>query len=77
MAVQARFYVQAVTRYAYNPGVVKVDLSAVARGEENKSWASATPSGTMTLNVNNPDAAAWFADRLSKDVAITFEDRND
>jgi hypothetical protein len=72
MAVVARFYVSQVTRYAYNPAQAQVTLNAVSRGPENKAWAAATPSGTITLNINNGAAGEWFADRLGKDIAITF-----
>lgn len=77
MSVQARFYVAEVTRYAYNSDQSKVTLRAVARGEENKSWAAATPSGEITLTIGNANAAKWFADRLGRDVAMTFEDRTE
>ena len=73
--VQARFYVRDITRHAYNPAQVEVVLAAVSRGSENKTWATATPSGTLTMHVSNPSAADWFNERLGKDVAITFEDR--
>jgi len=83
--VAARFYVQRVTRYAggsTRPGFsppspnVEVILLPATRGEENKAWASATPSGEIKLTVGNPSAAAWFDSMLGKDVAITFEERD-
>lgn len=82
--VTARFYVREVTRYAFNNGgyanpapQVSVVLSPVsgAKGEENKKWASATPSGEVKLTIGNPEAAEWFDSMLGKDVAITFEER--
>ncbi len=77
MKVLARFYVSEVTRRAYDPGAVSVTLQAVGRGPENKAWASATPSGQITMAIKNGDAAAFFGDRLGKDVAITFEAADD
>lgn len=74
MAVVARMYVAQTTRFAYNPGNLNVKLQAVSRGEENKTWATATPSGSVEMNIANPKAAEWFAARLGKDIAITFED---
>lgn len=74
MSVQARFFVQAITTYAGNNGG-QVVLAPVSRGSENKTWASATPSGRIEMNVNNPAAFKWFQERLSQDVAILFEDR--
>ena len=87
MSVQARFYVQRVTRYAYGssrPGWaepspnVEVILQPVSpsRHAENAEWASATPSGEIKLTVGNPDAAEWFNSRLGCDIAITFADRD-
>lgn len=87
MAVQARFYVQRVTRYAgqWQEGwaapapQVEVGMYPVSgsRGEQNKAWASATPAGEIKLTVGNPDAANWFESMLGKDVSITFEERAD
>lgn len=73
MSVVARFYVSEITRRAYDPGAVQVTMQAVGRGEENKAWASATPSGQVTMAIKNGDAAAFFGDRLGKDVTIKFE----
>lgn len=71
--VQARFYVAEITQSAYGPpGAASVKLQAVSRGDQNKDWASATPSGTITMTINNPPAAKYFADALGKDVAVTF-----
>jgi hypothetical protein len=77
-AVEARFYVAEVTRRAWGGAPWSVKLQAVSRGPENKVWASATPSGTVTLEISNEAAARWFDDRLGKgDVAITFTDAPD
>lgn len=90
MSVTARFYVRQITRHAgfagnQQPGYaapapqVEVTLNPVsdAKGEQNKSWASATPSGEIKMTIGNPEAAAWFDSMLGKDVAITFEERDD
>lgn len=74
MSVQARFFVQTITRHAAHDGV-QVSLAASGRGKENKSWSQYTPSGKLELTINNPSAAQWFLDRLGKDIALTFEDR--
>jgi len=74
MSVQARFFVSAVTLYAAgSAGMVK--LAPVTRGEHNRQWASATPSGEITLNITNTDAFGWFRDRLGTELAITFAER--
>ena len=74
MSVTARFFIAKITRHAYSPDNVVAELSASTKGEQNKAWATATPSGTITMNINNPSAAAWFSERLGQDVALTFED---
>lgn len=70
--VRARFYVESVTKSAYNPEAREVTLSAAGRGETNKEWAKYTPSGKITMQVNNPSAAAWFDENLGRDLEITF-----
>lgn len=58
MGVRAKFYVTEVTKTASKGG--KVKLSAAARGARNAEWASATPSGSMELQINNPPAFGFF-----------------
>lgn len=82
MAVQARFYVGSIEQYASAAGYADpapkgvVKLKPVTRGPANKEWASATPSGEITMTVHG-GAFPWFQERLGKEVAITFEDRPD
>lgn len=47
-AVRAKFFVVEVT---HRVNVTSIKLGAVCRGEDNKEWASATPSGTITMDV--------------------------
>lgn len=75
--VLARFFVDEVTRRAYNPDHVVVKLKASSRGEQNKTWAQFTPSGTMELTVNNPAAAAFFAEHLGQDLELRFSEVSD
>ena len=75
MSVQARFYVSEITQAAYQPGASTVKLQPVSRGPENKTWAAATPAGSISLTISNAAASTWFVIRLGKEVAITFEDR--
>jgi len=78
--VTARFYVQQVTKQAVGGysdpapwGVVT--LCPANRGEENKAWASATPSGRIEMTVKSGPAWQWFFDRVGGgDIAITFDD---
>lgn len=74
--VVARFYVAEMKKIAYGgPGTTPqtaVVLQAATRGEENKAWAQATPSGQVTMHINNGAAGEWFEQMLGKDVTITF-----
>lgn len=72
MTVTARFYVDQIIHRAYNPSHATVMLQAAGRGEQNKAWAQATPSGTIEMSVNNPAAAAFFRDMLGRDLELTF-----
>lgn len=74
MAVKARFFVASTQRFSYNRDAITVRLQAVSRGEENKEWASATPSGTVEMSITKGPAADWFANRLGEEVVLTFED---
>jgi hypothetical protein len=71
-AVEARFYISGYERNSYDPTATRVKMQAVSRGEHNKSWAQATPAGTIEMTVKNTSAADWFVDRLGKEVAVTF-----
>jgi len=78
MAVQARFYVAEVTQFATGPGWAdpapagRVTMRPVTRGEENKQWASATPSGEFTMTVRG-DAFPFFQDRIGEEVSIIID----
>jgi hypothetical protein len=63
-------YVAEVSRYAYNPNATKVKLQVVSQGEENKSWAAATPNGSMELNINNEAASALLGVLLGQEVWV-------
>lgn len=75
MAISARFFVSEVTKFAGRDDQGTVKLRPSYANGANKEWATATPSGEITLSVNDPDAFAEFdAARLaSDDVHITFE----
>lgn len=73
--VTARFYVEELTRRAYNPEHAAVKFKPAYRGVENKAWSEATPSGEITLQISNPAAVDFFAEALaaSHDLHLTFE----
>ncbi len=75
MNVKAKFYVQSVTKSSAEGG--QVTLGAAVRGARNTDWAAATPSGTITMHVNNPAAFDFFEALLVRpgmypEVDITF-----
>lgn len=57
MSVRAKFFVQSIT-HTTSGGSVR--LSAVCRGEDNKTWAQYTPVGTIEMNILNESALAQF-----------------
>lgn len=57
-SVRAKMYVGGVK---LTPWATIIDLNVVTRGEDNKEWAAATPSGNMSLTVANEVAAERFA----------------
>jgi hypothetical protein len=84
--VQARFYVRMIEKsasqrmegWAQPVPLIVVHLAPVSgsRGEQNKTWASATPSGNISMTIGNPTAAKWFEDHLGQDIAIAFQERS-
>jgi hypothetical protein len=73
MSVIAKFYVAKLERNAYSPDALSVTLQPVTRGDDNKTWASATPNGKIEMVINNKAAADQFGDRLGQEFLITFE----
>lgn len=72
MSVAARFFVSAIEKQATLYTVVK--LVASSRGQENKSWAKYTPSGTIQMSISpDTDAGRWFEEHVGQDVALTFD----
>lgn len=65
MGVRAKFHISSIEQYPHSPGG-KVTLKAVSRGDRNKDWAAATPSGELTMQVNNPSGFAWFQELLTE-----------
>ena len=55
--VRAKFFVQEIAKTTYGG---RVRLQAVCRGEDNKEWASATPSGQIDMTIRNDIALAQF-----------------
>lgn len=60
LSTRAKFYVTGLTLLPGKEAGIQVNLSAVARGDRNAGWATATPVGTMAMTINNPAAVAWW-----------------
>lgn len=58
--VTARFYVSTIEFPAGTNGQGKVVLMPAYANGANAEWATATPSGRIELQVNNPDAVEQF-----------------
>lgn len=58
MSVRAKFKVTKITQQDWSPNHRSIELSAVydTSIEEDKRFAEATPSGTITMYVTNPAA---------------------
>lgn len=77
MRVQARFFVNEIVKMAQGDNII-VRMKPALRGEHNKDWQKYTPSGAIEMYVTaSSPAGSWFESMLGKDVAITFEERDD
>jgi hypothetical protein len=61
VATRAKFYVTGLTLLPPGQGC-RLNLSAVCRGERNRDFATATPSGSMEMMIQNPAAVQWWED---------------
>lgn len=57
MSVVAKLFIQSVSQQP--DGSNMYNLGVVCRGEENRSWAAATPSGSMKTGEDETLAAVW------------------
>lgn len=56
--VRAKLYVRGIDIQSWG---TKITLAPVTRGEDNKEWSAATPSGEFWMMVANQKAADQFA----------------
>ena len=76
MKTTLRCYVSEMSRFASQPEAAKITLKpAYNNGKGNESWATATPSGEIIIQVNNPSAVQWYQDCMDDkaDIHITME----
>jgi hypothetical protein len=55
--IRAKMYLESITHTTWG---TQVALRAVTKGEENKDWSAATPTGTLNLTIKNEKAAERF-----------------
>lgn len=73
MAVNAKFTVRERKQH-YTDGPIEVVLRpdyGTAAEPKNGEWAKATPSGTITMVIDNPAASDQF--ELGREFTVTFE----
>lgn len=68
MAVRAKFFVSELRQNTYDGGVT---LQVVSRGEDNRQWSAATPSGKIDMTIKNDLAMTEFV--LGKEYYVTFD----
>lgn len=69
MSIVAKFFVSEIGQTTYGG---RVRLNVVCRGEENKHWASATPSGQIEMTIRNDLALGEFL-APGEEFLVTFE----
>lgn len=57
MSVRCKMFVQEIAQTTWGG---RVKMSVVSRGQDNKEWASATPSGSLELTIRNELALEQF-----------------
>lgn len=65
--VRAKMYLEELRHTTYGGGVT---LRVVTRGEDNKVWSAATPSGEMKLSIKNELALEFFQGMLGKEFYV-------
>jgi hypothetical protein len=77
MSVRAKFYISTLEPTHRSDGQLagNVKLSPVYSSDqnhENKKFWDATPSGSITMYINNPEAFKFFAGQLGKEFYVDF-----
>jgi len=72
MAVRGKFKLSESTQVDYNPEVRKLTFNAVCNDgtEENAKFHKYTPSGEISMTVDNPSASEQF--ELGKSYYVDF-----
>lgn len=57
--VRAKMYLEEIATTSWGK---RVKFRVVTRGEDNKVWSAATPTGEMAFTIKNEKAASRFSD---------------
>jgi hypothetical protein len=72
MSVKAKFNCSAVIPNAYGTGVTAHFHAVYGKGEENKDYAEATPSASLSMVISDKTKAAEYFEQ-GKEYYLTFE----
>lgn len=68
--MRAKMYLSEIAHTTWG---TKLTFQVVTKGEENKAWASSTPSGTISMVVKNEIVSDQFTyDQLGKEFYVNF-----
>lgn len=72
MSVRGKFKLVQICSLSWNTGAKELKFNAVCSDDtdENKKFHKYTPSGTITMTVDNPEAMEQF--ELGKDYYVDF-----
>ncbi len=54
--IRAKFLVHSVTKHSDGAESIEAHATSGRTGTANAQWAKMTPSGKLTMHINNPDA---------------------
>lgn len=74
MSVRAKFYVTTIEPYhGGKGGTVKLrPVYSADPAHENKAFWDATPTGEISMQINNPQGFQYFTDRLNDEFYVEF-----
>ena len=72
--VRGKFVVTKIAQMSWSKDAREVTLAATydQQTEENRRFSKATPSGSITMTIDNPPASDYFT--LGKTVYVDFSD---
>jgi hypothetical protein len=77
MSVRAKFYITTIEPYHGGKGGGTVKLRPVYSADpahENKTFWDATPTGEISMQINNPSAFDFFTAKIGKEFYVDFSE---